>query len=473
MSPFSQVEMSPSAILRHELQLIREETQQVSELLTMSTRELTRLEIMQRLRDKRLTQREAAKALNLSTRQIKRLWKAFQREGERSLISRRRSCPSNHRLDAALVTRAEELIRNLYHDFGPTLAHEKLTELHGLRLSVESVRQLMISAGLWHARRARRPTLHRIRERRCCLGELVQIDGSPHDWFEGRGARSTLLVFIDDATGRLMQLLFAQAETTFNYFAAVRAYITSHGKPVAFYSDKLGVFRVNQPCHTTGSTGLTQFGRAMKELDIALICANTPQAKGRVERANQTLQDRLVKELRLRGICSTDAANAYAPEFVAEFNRRFGVVPASTHDAHRPLQPAEDLDRILSLVEARTLSKNLTFSYNKTIYQVETTRPTYTMRGAHVEVREDSAGGVRVEYKGRRLDYTTLCAQSRHVKTVPTKLLNDALDEEALKAAAPRLVPPHPAPHHPWRKFEYGSNSPPDEYRRDTSKWRT
>lgn len=422
----------------------------MTQLLTMSTRELTRLDVMRRLHDRRLTQREAAEALGLSTRQVQRPWKSYCREGERALVSRRRGRPSNRRLAPATLARAEELIRASYPDFGPTLAHEKLTEAHGLRLSVESVRQLMIAAGLWQARRARRPALHRMRERRPCLGELVQIDGSPHDWFEGRAAKCTLLVFIDDATGRLMQLLFVAAETTFSYFAAVRAYLTVHGKPAAFYSDKLGVFRVNQPCRLPGTTGLTQFGRAMQELDIRLICANTPQAKGRVERANQTLQDRLVKELRLRSISDMEAANAYAPEFVAEFNRRFSVEPASAHDAHRPLQPGEGLDRVLSLVEARTLSKSLTFSYRKTIYQVETSRPTYAMRGARVEVREDAEGSVRVEYKGRLLDYT-------------------ALDRAAQAARPPRPA----APHHPWRKFNYGSQAPPAEYRRDTSKWRT
>lgn len=445
----------------------------MTQLLTMSTRELSRLDVMQRLRDGRLTQREAAAALRLSTRQIKRLWKAYQREGERALVSRRRGRPSNRRLDPALSAQALDLIRRLYSDFGPTLAHEKLTELHGLRLSVESVRQLMIGSGLWQARRARRPLLHQMRSRRPCLGELIQIDGSPHDWFEGRAPRCTLLVFIDDATGRLMQLLFVPAETTFAYFAAVRAYLTTHGKPAAFYSDKLGVFRVNQPCHLPGTTGLTQFGRAMQELDIALICAHTPQAKGRVERANQTLQDRLVKELRLRSISDMEAANAYAPEFIAEFNRRFAIEPASAHDAHRPLQPGEELDRILSLVEARTLSKNLSFSYKKKIYQVSTSRPTYAMRGAQVEVREDAAGEVRVEYKGRRLDYTMLAAQSRHVETLPNKHLNAALDRVAPTARAPGAARPHPSPHHPWRKFDYGSQAPPEEYRRDTSKWRT
>jgi transposase len=454
--------------------LIREETSEVNQLLTMSTRELTRLDLMRRLRDGRLTQREAAAALHLSTRQVKRLWKAYQREGERALVSRRRGRPSNRRLDPALTARALELIRALYHDFGPTLAHEKLLEVHGLRLSVETLRQLMIGAGLWRARRARRPSPHQMRSRRPCLGELVQLDGSPHAWFEGRAAKCTLLVFIDDATGRLMQLLFVAAETTFNYFAAVRAYLTAHGKPAAFYSDKLGVFRVNQPCLSPGSTGLTQFGRAMRELDIALICANTPQAKGRVERANQTLQDRLVKELRLRSISDMDAANAYAPEFVADFNHRFGVAPACAHDAHRPLQPGEELGRILSLVEGRTLSKNLTFSYKKKIYQVSTSRPTYAMRGARVEVREDSEGAVSVEYKGRALDYTTLAAQPHRAEALPTKLLDAALDLVARESQAPRPGRSrHPPPHHPWRKFNYGSNAPPTQYRRDTSKWRT
>lgn len=181
--------------------------------------------------------------MHLSVRQIKRLWKAFQRDGERSLISRRRGRASNNRLPAALTAEALEVILGKYADFGPTLAHEKLTEVHGLHLSVESVRQLMIADGLWHARRARRPLIHQMRARRRCLGELVQIDGSPHRWFEDRAPRCTLLVFIDDAIGRLMQLLFVDAETTFSYFATLRLYIAAHGKPASLYSDKFGVFR--------------------------------------------------------------------------------------------------------------------------------------------------------------------------------------------------------------------------------------
>ena len=198
---------------------------------------------------------------------------------------------------------AIDLIYRQYPDFGPTLAHEKLTEKHGLDLSRETVRQLMITEGLWKPKKAKKLVVHQMRERRACLGELVQIDGSPHPWFEERGPTCNLLVYIDDATGRLMELYFTPGETTFSYFAATERYLARFGKPVAFYSDKNSIFKVNIKNALTG-TGMTQFGRAMKELDIKIICANTPQVKGRVERAIQILQDRLVKEMRLRDISS-------------------------------------------------------------------------------------------------------------------------------------------------------------------------
>jgi hypothetical protein len=203
--------------------------------------------------------------------------------------------------------------------------------------------------------------IHQLRERRPRWGELVQIDGSPHAWFENRAPKCTLLVFVDDATSRLMYLQFVDAETTFNYFANVHSYLTQFGKPLTFYSDRFGVFRVNMPNPLTG-TGLTQFGRALQELDIELICAHSPEAKGRFERANQTLQDRLVKELRLRGISSMAEANLYLPEFIAEYNQRFAVAARTSESAHRPLRKGEDLERILTLSDHRVLSKNLTLS---------------------------------------------------------------------------------------------------------------
>ena len=291
----------------------------MDELLTMSKKELTRLEVIRRLEEKRMRQREAAEILGVSSRHIRRLLRSYRLHKEKGLISRRRGKPSNNRLKAEIKQQAIDLLHSRYHDFGPTLAHEKLTEVHHLTLSVESVRQIMIAEELWKPRKVKRQAVHQRRLRRACLGELVQIDGSPHAWFEDRGPVCTLLVFIDDATGRLMELLFVPVETTFAYFTAARRYLERHGRPVAFYSDKHGIFRVNAKNALSGS-GMTQFERAMKALDIEIICANTPQGKGRVERANQTLQDRLVKELRLKGISSIQAANAYLPQFIADFN---------------------------------------------------------------------------------------------------------------------------------------------------------
>jgi transposase len=377
----------------------------------MSQRELTRLEVIQRVKRKTLKQGQAAELLSLSVRQVKRLCKAYQVSGAAGLISKRRGQPSNNRLPEKTINKAQQLLRSRYHDFGPTLATEKLA-IEGVSLSVETVRQLLIGEGLWKAKVVRRPVIHQLRERRARCGELVQIDGSPHDWFEGRAPKCTLLVFVDDATSRLMYLQFVEAETTFNYFAGVRSYLTEFGKPLAFYSDKFGVFRVNIPNALSG-TGLTQFGRALKELDIELICAHSPQAKGRVERANQTLQDRLSKELRLRDISSLESANAYLPEFIAAYNARFAVAPRSEESAHRPLGKGEDLERVLTLCERRSLSKNLTLSYNNVIYQIKTKRSAYTMRKAQVEVREKHTGEITIEYKQRPLEYTVYRAQEQ------------------------------------------------------------
>ena len=428
--------------------------EQVEPLLRMSQAELTRLEVIQRVKRKTLKQRQAAELLSISVRQVKRLCKAYERAGAGGLISKRRGQPSNHRLPEKTINKARQLLRSRYPDFGPTLATEKLA-LEGVSLSVETVRQLLIGEGLWKAKRVRRVVIHQLRERRARLGELVQIDGSPHDWFEGRAPKCTLLVFVDDATSRLMYLQFVEAETTFNYFAGVRSYLSTFGKPLAFYSDKFGVFRVNMPNPLSG-TGLTQFGRALKELDIELICAHSPQAKGRVERANQTLQDRLTKELRLHDICSLEQANAYLPEFLAAYNARFAVAPRATESAHRSLGKGENLDRILTLCERRTLSKNLTLSYNNVIYQIKTKRSAYTMRQAQVEVRERHSGELTIEYKQRPLAYTIYQKQEQQQgKVIEAKLLQPA----AARAVAKPKQKPGPRPATPWRRFYFSKNS--------------
>jgi hypothetical protein len=215
----------------------------------------------------------------------------------------------------------------------------------------------VIADGLWQDRRHRLPSPHQPRRRRDCLGELVQIDGSEHAWFEDRGAPCTLLGFVDDATSRLMQLRFVASESAFDYFRTTRAYLEEHGKPVAFYSDKHGIFRVNSK-EAAGGDGMTQFGRALLALNIDIICADSPQAKGRIERAFGTLQDRMVKELRLAGVSSIGAANAWLPEFVTAYNTRFGREPTNAKDLHRPLAQADYLDEILAWREERTVTRN-------------------------------------------------------------------------------------------------------------------
>jgi transposase len=418
----------------------------------MSKRELTRLEVMQRLKDKRLTQKVAAQLLGMSIRQVKRLWRAYQEKGPPGLISVRRGKPSNNRLEAGLVQEVLDLIKARYADFGPTLAHEKLTEVHKLQISRESVRRIMIAEQIWKPKRAKQPAVHQMRERRACFGELVQIDGSEHAWFEGRGPRCTLLVFIDDATGQLMELWFVLQETFFGYCEATQHYLEHYGKPVAFYSDKHSIFRVNQASPLGTTSGLTQFGRAMQELDIQILCANTPQAKGRIERANQTLQDRLVKELRLCGISDMETANAFLPEFREDYNRRFAVLPRSSHNAHRPLLKAEKLDVILTHQDTRTLSKNLTLQFKHVIYQVQSKRPGYALRNAKVTVCENAKGEVTLLYNNKPLSYSIHQKAPHQAEVVDSKSLDHQIK-----------TPQPPAANHPWRRYGHHLNGKPIE----------
>jgi len=411
--------------------------------LLMSRKELSRLEVMQRLSEKRMSQKEAGTILDLSVRQIKRLLQAYRKKGAAGLVSKHRGRKGNHRLAEEVKERALDLLKTKYKGFGPTLAHEKLVEKDKLKLSDESVRQLMIAEDLWKPRKAKKVVTHQLRERRACFGELVQIDGSPHDWFEGRAEACVLLVFIDDATGQLVQLLFVESESFFSYGQAAEDYFRRCGKPVAFYSDKNSIFRVNLPSTGSGDA-LTQFGRAMQELEIQIICANTPQAKGRVERVIQTLQDRLPKEMRLRGISSMAEGNAYLPEFLQDFNARFAEDPRSDVDAHRPLTPKDDLARILTWQETRSLSKNLTLQFYKTVYQIQTKRPAYALRHAQVTVCLNAQEDITILYNGKALPYTLYKQQAKQAEIVSAKQL-----DLALKPVRP---PTKPAPDHPWRQ---------------------
>lgn len=429
----------------------------MSDIVKLSEQELERAKILQECLAKRLKNGQAAAKLGITLRHLRRLKRAFKLAGAKTLASKKRGAPSNNQLRTSTKTRALELLQTRYADFGPTLAHEKLFEAHQLTLSRETVRQVMIRDGLWKPHRAKRIVIHPLRERRAQRGELVQIDGSPFAWFEDRAPECTLLVFIDDATGELMELFFARSETTHSYFQATERYLRAHCRPEAFYSDKFGGFRVNHPNDLNGD-GETQFARALYELEIKLICANTPQAKGRVERANQTLQDRLVKELRLQHISDVPTANAWLPEFRADFNRRFAVQARESHDAHRPLRVTDDLTRILALRELRTLSNNLTLNYNRTVYQIHTGRAVYALRHAKVEVRERYDGALQILYKDKPLAYSIYREPPRQAELIPSKELNGTLDARRTHTKKRKVhVPP---PEHPWRKFKINPSNP-------------
>jgi len=315
------------------------------EFYTMSHQELSRLEIIQKTINKQLKQKTASNLLGISTRQIQRLVYNYQLNGTLGLISKKRNKPSNNQISGKKKDEIIAIVGSKYLDFGPTLAHEKLVEIHNIKISVETLRKIMIKAGFWLTRTQIIKRAYQPRNRRNCYGELIQIDGSLHPWFEDRAPKCTLLVYIDDATGKLMELHFAPSESMNSYFISAKQYINKHGKPLAFYSDKSSVFRVNR--ESSKDQVMTQFCRGLYELNITLIYANSPQAKGRVERANKTLQDRLVKELRIRGISDIESANNFMPEFIQDFNQRFEKPPISPINNHRELQPYENIDESL------------------------------------------------------------------------------------------------------------------------------
>jgi transposase len=422
-------------------------------LISMSGEEIDRLSVMIRLCEGGLRQAQAADQLQISVRQLRRLLRKYRREGAAGLVSKRRGQPSNNRLDPRLVSEVLTLLYDRYTGFGPTLAQEKLSEHDGLTISVESVRQIMIAEQLWKPKRAKKAMVHPMRERRACRGELVQVDGCWYTWFEDRAPACTLLALIDDATGCLMQLLFAPRETTFAYARAMRAYLLRSGRPQTLYTDKHGIFHVNAK-NVTSTPAITQFGRAMQDLDIQILCANTPQAKGRVERLHQTLQDRLVKEMRLRGINDMESANVYLGEFCADYNRRFGVQPRSDFDAHRALREQDDLARILCIQETRVLSKNLTLQYDHVIFQIESKRPAYALRGAQVTVCQSEDGGViAILYRGIPLDYSMFRPQPRQSEVASSKDL-------VQKADHPPRPQQSPSPLHPWRRIGDSTSLP-------------
>lgn len=369
-------------------------------MITLSDKEIYRQQILCELHERRVSRRQAAESLGISLRQLDRIKRSYVKEGLAGLAHKNRGRRSNQAMPKKQEEEIISLVKTHYPDFKPTLASEKLFERHRIKVSREKLRQLMISEGLWASKKQKKEKVYSRRTRRARWGELLQGDASPHDWFEGRGPKCNLVSFIDDATGQVTAL-FAPSETTASYFQLLYAYIQEHGRPQALYVDKNSIFKTSHK--KTGEAGPTQFGRALRDLDIGLICAHSPQAKGRIERSYKTFQDRVVKEMRLAEVNTIEEANEFLSWYLPLYNGRFSKAPSSEENAHRSVPQHIDLYKVLTRQESRKLSKSLDFSYKGQLYQVIDITTPRRLSGQRITVYESMDGNMWVEHEGTYL----------------------------------------------------------------------
>ncbi len=369
----------------------------------MSQKERDRLKVLHEAKKRQITQKEAGEQIGVSERWVRKLMGRMRREGDGAVVHGLRGRSSNRRIPAPIREKAVGLVKKEYGDFGPTLASEYLAEGHGIAVSRETLRGWMIAAQLWRPRRARVERVHTWRLRRPQWGELVQWDTSEHDWLEGRGEKLYLVLMIDDATSRALAR-FVRHDSTEENLRTLRVYLKRWGRPVAVYTDKAGLFKINRPQRVEEQLGAerpkTQIGRALEELGIEWIAAHSPQAKGRVERFFGTAQDRLVKGLRKAGVCTLEEAQQYLERvYLPLWSRRFTIPAANPTDAHRPLGPQHDLAAILSHVESRVVAEDYTFRLQGLRFQIarEAVRP--GLRRAHVRVERRLDGKLAVRFR--------------------------------------------------------------------------
>ena len=402
----------------------------------MSAKERKRLVVLAEVKEGKLTLISAAQVLHLGYRQMKRVWKRFQAKGDAGLIHRSRGRPGSRATPKATRTKILARYRQRYPDFGPTLAAEHLAK-DGWEVDHETLRRMLIAEGLWNPGRLRQR--HRQwRERKACFGQMVQLDGSHHDWFEGRRPKAVLMVMVDDATNR-MKARFSEEETTHAAYDVFEAWVQQRGVPQSLYVDRDSIYRCERAPSVAeqiaGAEPLTQFGRAMAQLGVELILANSPQAKGRVERCNGVLQDRLIKEMRLLGISDLQTANQYLDrEFLPDYERRFSIAPASTADVHQA--KPRHLDEILSWEEERVVRKDWTLSWENRFFQIDSDHENLALAGRSVLVRLLRSGTMQLLYEGRKLKGKELPVKP---KTPP---------REPRRVGRTRLV--KPAAGHPW-----------------------
>jgi len=409
------------------------------ETLTMSRKERDRLTVMVGVKEKQLTQGQAAGLMGLSYRQTKRVWRRYQAEGDAGLVHRLRGRPSPHRKPPALKARVlARCAEERYADFGPTLMAEYLVQ-EGIAVDHETLRRWQLAAGQRTLRR-RRQKHRQWRERKPCLGEMVQLDGSHHDWFEGRRAPCVLMVMVDDATNR-MRARFVEQETTRASYDLLEGWARRHRLPRSLYVDRDSIYRCeglpSVAEQLAGKAPQTQFGRAMEQLGVKLILANSPQAKGRVERMNGVLQDRLVKAMRLAGLRDLEEANRFLEEeFLPGFNRKFNVPAASALDAHRAVP--RNLDEVLSWEETRVVQRDWTVACEGRWYQLDRQHEPMSLAGRRVIVRRLRDGRVQLVYRGQKLKWRALPGRPQRAKPQPSQ---------------DRAVEVTPAAEHPWRRF--------------------
>lgn len=401
----------------------------------MSVKELRRVSVIRQTMEKQLTQVKAGALLELTPRHIRRLIARVKQAGDQGLAHRGRGKPSNRRIPETVKAKGLKLYAQRYGDFGPTLAAEKLAECHGITISAETVRGWLRDAGIDHFTRRTRP--HRAwRERKAHVGELVQLDGSHHDWFEGRGPRCVLMAYIDDASSRVSARFYAY-EGTIPAMDSFTRYVMQYGVPLAVYADKHTTYQSPAPPtvadQLAGVTPTSQFGRALSELGVELIPAHSPQAKGRVERLFKTFQDRVIKEMRLADVSTLDAANQFLEGYLPIYNQRFTVQPTQVADLHRPRPARRELDRSLCLKTTRCLRNDFTIAHQGRLYQIRD-----TIRAPHVLVEERVDGTMRITHQGRPLRFHAIT--SRPVKAVEAKTV------------PPPRRPVTPRPDHPWRR---------------------
>lgn len=418
----------------------------------MSCRDRERLKVLHEIEQGYLTQVEAAGRLELSTRQVRRLEQRVQGEGDGGVVHRLRGRRSNRKIPAAVEKRVMAEVRRRYADFGPTLATEHLAK-QGLGVSRETLRKWMSAAGLWQPRHPRRKAVHVWRERRAAFGELVMMDSSPFAWLEERGPQWQLIALIDDATSRI-GARFAEHDSTAENLRTLEGWLRHHGRPVALYTDKNGLFVTSRPTQwqeqLADRPALTQFGRALQELGIEWIAAHSPQAKGRIERLFKTLQDRLVKEMRLVGIETLEQANRFLEiTFLPWWEQRFGRPPRQPRDAHRRLEREHRLEQILSVREARSVSPDHTVSWRGQRWAVPREQVCAGLRGARVEIERRLDGGMWLRFRDRYLPLVACAATTTSAS--PFGLRPSGLADQTKAKAKPKLRY-HPSPHHPWRR---------------------